>query len=81
MGVKVLLPTALRQYADNLDSIELEGSKVGEIMGKLAEQYPTLKSHLFDDDGSLLLSHETEIHHSDPHRRSGRRCRCMVGRC
>lgn len=53
MGVKVLLPTALRRYADNQDAIEVEGSRVGEVMDKLVRDYPELRSHLVDDDGNV----------------------------
>ena len=53
MAVKVLIPTALRQYAEGLDTVELDGAKVGEVLDNLASQYPNLKSHLFSDDGTL----------------------------
>lgn len=53
MGVKVLLPTALRQYANNQDAIEVEGSKVGDVMNRLIADYPELRTHLFDDSGAI----------------------------
>ncbi len=53
MGVKVLLPTALRQYANGQDTIELAGAKVGEVMDHLIADFPGLKSHLLDDAGNI----------------------------
>ena len=53
MPVKVFIPTALRQYADNTDSVELGGGTVGEVLSNLADEFPTLKTHLFTDDGVL----------------------------
>ena len=53
MGVKVLLPTALRQYANGQDTIEFTGAKVGEVMDQLIATYPELKGHLLDDDGNI----------------------------
>jgi MoaD family protein len=53
MSVSVLLPTALRRYADDKGSLELEGSTVGALMEQLGSTYPDLKPHLFDDDGAL----------------------------
>ena len=53
MGVNVLLPTALRQYVDNQDAVELDGSKVGEVLDNLIAKYPELKNHLLDDAGAI----------------------------
>ena len=53
MGVKVLIPTALRQYAGNQDTINVKGANVGEAMDNLVADHPDLKSHLMDDEGKL----------------------------
>jgi adenylyltransferase/sulfurtransferase len=53
MSIKVLIPTALRQYSENKDAIEIEGQNVGEILGSLTDQFPDLKKHLFGEDGRL----------------------------
>ncbi len=53
MAVKILIPTALRQYAADQDTIELEGSSVGELLDKLSEQFPDLRKHLFNEDGKI----------------------------
>ncbi len=51
--VTIEIPTALRGYAQNNDSVQVEGETVGELLGALANQYPDLKKHLFDDNGDL----------------------------
>ena len=53
MKVKVHLPTALRPFADQQDTVILEGSNVGEILTALTDQFSTLKQHLLDDNGEL----------------------------
>lgn len=50
---KVLIPTPLRQFADKKDSVELAGATVGEVLGALTAQFPTLKKQLFTDEGKL----------------------------
>lgn len=50
---KVLIPTPLRQYADKKDTIELQGSTVGEVLTALTTQHSDLRKHLFNDQGKL----------------------------
>ena len=49
MPVKVMIPTALRQYTGGLDV----GDRVGAVLSALGEAHPELKRHLFTDDGAL----------------------------
>ena len=53
MGVTILIPTALRQYAGNSSEINVEGGNVAEAMGNLISTHPELKAHLFDDEGKM----------------------------
>lgn len=53
MPVKILIPTPLRPYTDKRESLLLEGSTVGELMGNLTSQYSSLRKHLYSDDGSI----------------------------
>lgn len=53
MTIPIHIPTALRQYANNQDAIEIDGQTVGEILQKLSDDYPELRHHLFGDDGNL----------------------------
>jgi sulfur-carrier protein len=53
MAVKVLIPGPLRRYTANLESLELEGSSVSEILADLTRRYGDLKKHLYSEDGKL----------------------------
>lgn len=50
---KILIPTPLRQYTDKKDSVEVNGSTVGELLKSLTSQYGDLRRHLFNDEGKL----------------------------
>jgi molybdopterin/thiamine biosynthesis adenylyltransferase/rhodanese-related sulfurtransferase/molybdopterin converting factor small subunit len=50
---KVLIPTPLRQYVNKLDSVELNGSTVGEVLGALTAQFPDLRKQIYNDEGKL----------------------------
>ncbi len=50
---KILIPTPLRQYAEKKDSVLLDGSTVGEVLGALTAQYPDLRKQLYNDEGKL----------------------------
>lgn len=53
MSVKVMIPTPLRPYTENKDSIEVEALTINEILLNLTHRYPQLKKHLFNDNGRL----------------------------
>jgi molybdopterin/thiamine biosynthesis adenylyltransferase/rhodanese-related sulfurtransferase/molybdopterin converting factor small subunit len=50
---KVIIPTALRQFAGQLDEIELAGGTVGAVLDDLTAQYPELRRQLYTDDDRL----------------------------
>jgi sulfur-carrier protein adenylyltransferase/sulfurtransferase len=53
MGAKILIPTPLRAYTGNRDSLEIEGADIEQVLDNLARQYESLKRHLFTDEGKL----------------------------
>lgn len=53
MSVKIVIPTALRQYADNRSTFEVEGGQVGEALQQLVTRFPDLRKHLFSEDGKV----------------------------
>jgi molybdopterin converting factor small subunit len=53
MPTTVLIPAPLRAYTDNQESVEIEGSTVGDVMDKLVGQYAELKRHLYSESGQL----------------------------
>ncbi len=50
---KVLIPTALRQFTDQKDALDVAGSTVGEVLAELTKQHPAIKKNLFNDLGKL----------------------------
>ena len=53
MSVTVMIPSAMRQYADGEDTIELAADSVSNVLATLTDTHPQLKTHLLNDDGSL----------------------------
>jgi|ERR1043165_1055176 molybdopterin converting factor small subunit len=53
MGVKVIIPTPLRQYTGKSDSVVVDGQTVEEVLGNLTSQYTDLRKHLYGNDGKL----------------------------
>ena len=51
--VTVEIPTALRAFAGNQDAVQLEGDTVGALLKQLADTYPQMKKHIFDEQGKL----------------------------
>ena len=50
---KVLIPTALRQYAGNNAGIALASGPVGQLLASLVEQHPQLGKQLYNEQGQL----------------------------
>ncbi len=50
---KIVIPTALRQFTDQNDSIEVTGGTVAEALNHLTAQYPNIKKNLYNDQGKL----------------------------
>ena len=53
MSVKVLIPTALRAYTDNQDTLQVEGSNVKDIMDNFLKDFPELEKHLLSPEGQI----------------------------
>ncbi|MFQ6012387.1 MAG: molybdopterin-synthase adenylyltransferase MoeB [Thermoplasmata archaeon] len=51
--VTVRIPTPLRQYVEDRDSLDVEGGTVQELLDGLIERYRPLKRYLLGDDGKL----------------------------
>lgn len=50
MGVTVIIPTPLRQFADGKSEIEVEATTAGEALEKLTAEHTELRKHLYKDD-------------------------------
>jgi molybdopterin converting factor small subunit len=53
MAVKLLIPTALRAFTDGYPEVAVEGKNVGDLIRALADAYPEIERHLFEEDGTL----------------------------
>ena len=53
MAHRVLIPTPLRPYTSEQDTVDAEGGTVGEVLSSLTTQFSDLKRHLYADDGKL----------------------------
>src|SRR5579875_3400680 len=50
---KIVIPTALRQFTDQNDAVEVSAGTVGEALQQLTAQYPNIKKNLYNDQGKL----------------------------
>ena len=62
------IPTPLRPYADGAAEIEVNAETVGVALEQLTEQYPSLRKHLFTEEGDLrsyvnLFVNDEDIRH------------------
>jgi sulfur-carrier protein adenylyltransferase/sulfurtransferase len=53
MAHRVLIPTPLRPYTDQQDTVEVDGATVGDLLSALTARYTDLRRHLYSDDGKL----------------------------
>jgi molybdopterin converting factor small subunit len=53
MGVVIEIPSALKQYVNDQDKVEVSGSSVEEAIGALVAEYTELKVNLFDENGKI----------------------------
>jgi MoaD family protein len=53
MGVVIEIPSALKQYVNDQDEVEVSGSSVEEAIGALVAEYTELKVNLFYENGKI----------------------------
>lgn len=51
--VKVNIPTALRSFTANEKSVTLPGATVADVLARLTDRFPSLRQHLYDQEGKL----------------------------
>jgi len=49
----VIIPTPLRKFTHQEGRIQVDGDTVGEIIEKITQQFPDLKKHLLEPEGTL----------------------------
>ncbi|MGI9542031.1 MAG: MoaD/ThiS family protein [Cyclobacteriaceae bacterium] len=50
---KIIIPTPLRKFTNNQSTVTANGSTIQESIGSLAQIYPELQKHLFDERGYI----------------------------
>lgn len=53
MSTTILIPTPLRAFTGKKDSVEAQGTTIGEALGDLTTQFADLRVHLFTPEGRL----------------------------
>ena len=53
MAHTVHIPTPLRQYTGKLETVQVDGATVGDLLAQLTTAYPDLKKHLYNEQGKL----------------------------
>jgi molybdopterin converting factor small subunit len=49
----VIIPTPLRKFTNQTSKIQVDGNTVGEIIQKITLDFPELKKHILDPQGSI----------------------------
>ncbi len=49
----IQIPSALRSFTGNQSRVEVQGTTAGEALTALATAHPTLRKHLYTDEGQL----------------------------
>ena len=52
MTVKVLIPTALQKFTNNLATVECQASNIKELLDSLEENFEGIKERLCDEKGN-----------------------------
>jgi len=53
MAQTVIIPTPLRRFTGGVETVEVQGSTVGEIFGQLESQFPGIRARLCEENGEL----------------------------
>jgi molybdopterin converting factor small subunit len=49
----VIIPTPLRKFTNQTAKLQIDAGTVGEIIEKITSDFPELKKHLLDGQGSI----------------------------
>jgi molybdopterin converting factor small subunit len=60
MGITVNIHKTHRRHTEGLESVEVDGTTVGQCLDRLVERFPEMRGALFDSQGKL--HHQIEIY-------------------
>ncbi len=70
-SVTIIIPTALRQYADDRTEMKVEAQTVGQALNHLTIQYTLLRHHLYNEQDRLRNSVNVYLNDEDIRHTSG----------
>jgi molybdopterin converting factor small subunit len=53
MGVTIVIPTPLRQFAGGRSEVEVNGATAGDALRELTTEYTELRKHLYNEQDKL----------------------------
>jgi len=54
MGIRIVIPSLLQPFTNNLESVEVNGTSVNRCLNNLTKQFPNVKKMLFTQNGELM---------------------------
>ena len=54
MGIKIVIPSYLQPFTNNMEAVEVNGSSVGGCLNHLVKQFPDIEKMLFAKNSELL---------------------------
>ena len=53
MAVEVKIPTVFRKFTDQQATVQVEAGTIGDVISRLNERFPMLRSQLLTEDGEI----------------------------
>ena len=72
MPVIIIIPSALRQYANDQEEFKVEVQTVGEALDRLTKEYAEVRKHLYTDQNRLRNFVNVYVNDEDIRHVSGR---------
>lgn len=79
MPVSVLIPTPLRKYTNEQESVDAPAGTVGSLIEDLEQQYPGIAARLTDDSGEVRRFINVYVNEEDIRFLSGKETRIEDG--
>jgi adenylyltransferase/sulfurtransferase len=71
MPITVIIPTALRQYANERTQMQVESQTVGEALDQMTRDFPELRRHLYNEQNRLRTFINIYVNDEDIRHTSG----------
>ena len=67
MGARIVIPSFLRPFTDNMESVEVKGSSVSGCLNNLTKRFPDIEKTLFTKNGELMSYVVIYVNGEDPY--------------